>query len=123
MRIAIGAESWTCHSAVCKRFGECKFIILYDTETLQYHAISNRAPYGQKNPTVDTAQRVLTARAHVVLTGEIDTDALLLLTMFGIDVYTRAAGTAAEAVASYLAGNLTPVTATASGAGVTPGGT
>lgn len=110
MRIAVSAKGDTPESSVDPRFGQCDYFVIYDDQTDTFHALRNGAPNQSLSSGDNAALRVITSRAHVVLTGDIEPNALDVLEVDGIEVYIDANGTVKEAIERYDIGDLLLIT-------------
>ncbi len=106
MNIAVSAQGTTLDAAVDPRFGRCQQIIVVNTETFEYTAMSNPNIGASGGAGVQTAQMVSKKDVQAVLTGNCGPKAFQTLQAADIPVYIGMDGTVREAVERYNAGQL-----------------
>lgn len=108
MRVAISLnESNGLDSAVAGHFGRCPFFGVVEVEEGEVKSIEvvDNPFYGNHQPGQVPAF-INSLQVDVMLTGGMGGRAIEFFTQYGIDAATGAAGTAREAVTSYVAGEL-----------------
>ena len=112
MKVAVTSQGAEMSSPVDPRFGRAKFFLLVDTETGEFSAADNaqnlNAPQGAG---IQAGRNVVELGAGAVITGHVGPKAFAALQAGGVEVYTGAAGTVAEAVRQFQAGSLKPAPA------------
>ncbi|HPP42667.1 MAG TPA: DUF134 domain-containing protein [Syntrophorhabdaceae bacterium] len=107
MKIAITGTDGTMEGMVDERFGRCKKIIIYDSETKNHTVIDNEVNMGAaQGAGIQSAQNVINSGARVVISGHLGPNAYRVLKSAGIDVYTASNMTVAQAIAAYEQGKL-----------------
>ena len=92
------------------RFGRCPYILIVDSDTMQFEAIQNPNIAAAGGAGIQTAQMVADKGAQVVLTGSCGPNAYQALSAAGIQIVTGVSGTVEEAVRGYLQGRFQPTT-------------
>jgi predicted Fe-Mo cluster-binding NifX family protein len=106
MKVVVTTQGATGDSPMDGRFGRAENFMLFDTESNQWQRIENGAIQASEGAGVQAAQTVLNAGASALVTGHCGPKAFRALNAGGIEVYTCAGGTAAEAVEKLRAGEL-----------------
>ncbi|HDP70674.1 MAG TPA: dinitrogenase iron-molybdenum cofactor biosynthesis protein [Actinobacteria bacterium] len=106
MKIAISSTGNELSSQVDPRFGRCQEFIIFDSETLEFEAISNEAINAAGGAGIKAAQLVVDKGAEVVITGNIGPNAFNVLAGADIRVFVGAAGTIQNVIDSYKDGKL-----------------
>lgn len=107
MKIVVTAREGKLESEVDPRFGRARYFIVVDTESEEFEVMDNEQNLNAMGGAgVQAAQNVVGAGAEAVVTGNVGPKAFTGLTAAGIKVYVGAAGTVAEAVEKYKAGEL-----------------
>ena len=109
MRVAISTAGTTLADPVDSRFGRTPQFLLVDSETGAYEVIDNAQNLqAAQGAGIQSAQTVARAGAGVVLTGHVGPKAFATLSAAGISVITGVSGSAENAFAAYMGGELTP---------------
>jgi predicted Fe-Mo cluster-binding NifX family protein len=109
MKLAISSEGNSHDSQVDPRFGRAKWFVIHDTEHKTYEAVDNEsAAVAMQGAGVKAAETLADQGVNAVITGHCGPKAFEALRQAGIEVYVNAEGSVAEAVKSYLAGELKP---------------
>jgi predicted Fe-Mo cluster-binding NifX family protein len=108
MNVAVSAQGTTLDAAVDPRFGRCQQILVVNTETFEYTAMSNPNIGASAGAGIQTAQMLSKKEIQAVLTGHCGPKAFQTLEAAGIPVYVDMAGTVREAVERYNSGQLQP---------------
>ncbi len=102
MKIAVSAKGKDLDAEVDPRFGRAAFLIIVDTETLEFEALDNTANSNAfKGAGIQAAGLVADHKAEVLLTGHCGPKAFSALKAAGIKVANDAAGTVKEAVQAF----------------------
>ncbi len=100
MKVAISAKGTDLSSEVDPRFGRAAYLIIVDTETMQFEAIDNAGNANSfKGAGIQAATLVYNKGAAVLMTGYCGPKAFQTLQAAGIKVVSNVSGTVAEAVA------------------------
>ncbi len=111
MRIAISAQGDDSTALVDPRFGRTRGFAIHDTKSGELSWLSNAEQVDlAQGAGIQAALKVIEASADVVITGNCGPKAFQTLASAGVDVVVGAAGTVAEAIASYQQGDLQPTT-------------
>lgn len=114
MKIAITAHSEDCQATVDSRFGRADYFVLYDQEKDTWDTVPNtqnlEAAHGAG---IQAGQSLAKTGASVLITGQVGPKAFKVVNAANIAMYSLGAmnGTVEEALAAYLAGKLTLITA------------
>jgi predicted Fe-Mo cluster-binding NifX family protein len=107
MKIALTAVSPEIESAVDPRFGRCAYLLVVDTETLQWQSYPNPAASAPGGAGIRSAQFVSDHKVEAVLSGDFGPNAHTALENAGISMYVYGScRTVQEAVAAFKAGSL-----------------
>jgi len=107
MKLAVTAAGRELSSPMDPRFGRARYFIIVDTDTNESAAHDNaqnlNAPQGAGIQAGETVARL---NAHAVISGHVGPKAFRMLNAAGIKIYLSGAGTVAEAVRRFKAGEL-----------------
>ncbi len=106
MKIVVSATGPTLDDPVDPRFGRCAYLLLVDSENMDFEAIDNASAGASGGAGIATGQTVVDKGAKVVITGNIGPNAHRVLSGAGIEVITGAAGTVREMIEKYKGGTL-----------------
>jgi len=109
MKIVVTSQGPELTSQLDPRFGRARYFLLVDTDTDQCQAHDNTENLNAaQGAGIQAAGRVAELGAEAVITGNVGPKALSALKAAGITVYLAPAGTVAEAVERFKAGQLGP---------------
>lgn len=112
MKIVITAAGEGPDAPVDERFGRAPFFTVHDTESASYDTVARAdAADAAQGAGVLAAETVSKLGGNVVITGHCGPKAYRALSAAGIAVVVGATGTIRDAVAAYLAGDLSPASA------------
>lgn len=107
MKIALTTVSPEIESAVDPRFGRCAYLLVVDTETLQWESYPNPGASAMGGAGIQSAQFVSAQKVQAVVSGDFGPNAYTALEQAGIPMYVYGdSRTAQEALAAFKAGNL-----------------
>lgn len=107
MKIAISASGPTLDASVDPRFGRAPYILIVDTDTLEFEAVANQMNLqAAQGAGVQTASLVARYKPQAVLTGNCGPKAFQTLQAAGIKVIVEVRGSVRQAVEKYRAGQL-----------------
>ena len=107
MKIAVTASQPDLSSEVDPRFGRAPYILVVDSETMDYQVIDNRENASSlKGAGIQAASSVGNKGAQVLITGHCGPNAFRALKAAGIKVVNGASGTVKQAIKEYLEGKL-----------------
>ncbi len=107
MKIAITSTGDSLTSSLDPRFGRAKYFIVVDTEAEGFTAHDNRMNLdATQGAGIQAAQNVAALGVQAVISGNAGPKAFRVLNMAGIPVYLCSAGTVAEALRLFKAGEL-----------------
>ncbi len=107
MKIAVTSKGTDLDSQVDPRFGRAAYILVVDTQTLEFEALDNSENVNAfKGAGIQAASMVSDKGAEVLLTGFCGPNAFKTLKAAGIKVANDAGGTVREAVKAFNEGNL-----------------
>ncbi|MDP8241379.1 MAG: NifB/NifX family molybdenum-iron cluster-binding protein [Candidatus Hatepunaea meridiana] len=99
MKIAITSNGNTLNDKVDPRFGRCKYLLIVDTESLQFEAVDNIDNINRAGGAgIQAAEILSTNGVEVLLTGHCGPNAFTTLKAAGIKIFTDVEGNIAEVV-------------------------
>jgi predicted Fe-Mo cluster-binding NifX family protein len=117
MKIAVSATAPHLDADLDPRFGRCPYLLIIDTETMEFEAVENLAVSAPGGAGIQAAQAVAEAGAQAVVTGNCGPNAYQALSAAGIAVAVGASGSVRQAVEAYQQGRVRP----AGGPSASPG--
>ncbi len=107
MKIAVTSKGTNLDSEVDPRFGRAAYIIIVDTETLEFEAVDNSANVNAlKGAGIQAASSISDKGAGVLLTGYCGPNAFKTLEAANIKVANDVSGTVREAVNAFKDGKI-----------------
>jgi predicted Fe-Mo cluster-binding NifX family protein len=106
MKICVSAESNRMDSPIDPRFGRCPYLLIVDSETMQFEAVLNMASNATGGAGIQAAQTLTKKGVDVLITGNVGPNAFQALSTAGIKIVTGASGTVREVVEKYKKGEL-----------------
>jgi predicted Fe-Mo cluster-binding NifX family protein len=106
MKICVSATSDNLDAQLDPRFGRCLYLILVDSETMQFEAIPNMAVGSTGGAGIQAAQTIANKGVKVVITGNVGPNAFGALSAAGIEILTATSGTIREIVEKFKKGEL-----------------
>jgi predicted Fe-Mo cluster-binding NifX family protein len=107
MKIAVTSKGADLDSEVDPRFGRAAYILVVDSETLDFEALDNKSNLNAlKGAGIQAASMVSDKGAEVLLTGFCGPNAFKTLKAANINVANDASGSVRDAVKDYLDGKL-----------------
>lgn len=110
MRIAVSATSGSLDAQIDPRFGRCQYLVIVDTETMNFEVLPNMAGGAMGGAGIQAAQTVASRGVKAVLTGSVGPNAFQALSAAGVDVITGVFGTVRESVERFKSGQLQETT-------------
>jgi len=105
MKIAVTAKGILLSDEVDPRFGRAPYILIVDTETMEFEAVNNGENVNaMKGAGIQAATMVSEKGAEVLLTGYCGPNAFKTVEAAGIKVVSDVSGTVEEAVTAFLTG-------------------
>ncbi len=104
MKICITSEGTALESNIDPRFGRCRYFIVIDTDTMEFHAIDNANSQASGGAGIQSGQLMASNHVKAVLTGNVGPNAFQTLQAAGIEIYTGVSGTVGEALKKYKEG-------------------
>ncbi|MDH4292255.1 MAG: NifB/NifX family molybdenum-iron cluster-binding protein, partial [Dehalococcoidia bacterium] len=101
MKVCVSAVASSLDAQVDPRFGRCPYLVIVDSETMQFEAIPNVASGAMGGAGIQAAQTIASKGAKVLVTGNVGPNAFQALSAAGIKIVTGASGTVKEAVEKY----------------------
>jgi predicted Fe-Mo cluster-binding NifX family protein len=108
MKMAISSFGPDLNSQVDPRFGRALYILIVESDTMEYEVWENPNVAKAGAAGIQTVQMVADKGAQVVLTGNVGPNAFDALSEVGVEVITSVRGTVSSAVERYLQGQLQP---------------
>jgi predicted Fe-Mo cluster-binding NifX family protein len=106
MKICVTATANILDAQIDPRFGRCSYLIIVDSETMQFEAIPNTAAGAAGGAGIQAAQTIASKGVKLLITGNVGPKAFQALSAAGIEVVTGAFGTVREAVKKFKRGAL-----------------
>ena len=107
MKVAVTSQGRELDPPVDPRFGRAKYFLVVDTETGDFSATDNSQNLNAaQGAGIQAGKNVVDLGVEAVITGHVGPKAFATLQAGGMQVYTGATGTAAEAVEQFKAGAL-----------------
>ena len=116
MKVAISATGPSLDSEVDPRFGRCQYLIVADTDTMEFNGTENSNIMAGGGAGISTAQTVASLGAQVVLTGNCGPNAYQTLSAAGIQVITGISGSVKDAIEGFKAGKFKAISGPSTGA-------
>jgi len=105
MKVAVTAKGVQLSDEVDPRFGRAPYILIVDTETMDFDAINNSENVNAfKGAGIQAATMISEKGAEVLLTGYCGPNAFKTIEAAGIKVVSDVTGTVEEAVSAFLTG-------------------
>ncbi|MBM9537485.1 NifB/NifX family molybdenum-iron cluster-binding protein [Desulfobulbus alkaliphilus] len=112
MKIAVTSKGLNLDSEMDPRFGRAPYILIVDTETLEFEVVDNSINVNAfKGAGIQAATMVSDKGASVLMTGYCGPKAFMTLEAAGIKVVSDTSGTVREAVQAFKDGQVTFATA------------
>jgi predicted Fe-Mo cluster-binding NifX family protein len=106
MKICVSATSNSLDSSIDPRFGRCPYLVIVDSENMQFEAVPNMASDATGGAGIQAAQTIASKGAKVLITGNVGPNAFQALSAASIKIVTGASGTIREVVEKYKRGEL-----------------
>jgi predicted Fe-Mo cluster-binding NifX family protein len=106
MKICVSATSDNLEAQLDPRFGRCLYLVIVDSETMQYEAIPNMAAGSTGGAGIQAAQTLVNKGVKVVITGNVGPNAFGALSAAGIEILTASSGTVREVFEQFKKGEL-----------------
>lgn len=108
MLVAVTAKGTNLAAEVDPRFGRAPYILIVDTETMDFQSLDNSENVNAfKGAGIQAATMVADKGAEVLLTGYCGPNAFKTVQAAGMKVVSDVTGTVEQAVKKFLAGNVT----------------
>ena len=107
MKVAVTAKGTQLSDEVDPRFGRAPYILIVDTETMEYESLDNSENVNAfKGAGIQAATMVADKGAEVLLTGYCGPNAFKTVQAAGMKVVSDVTGTIKQAVETFLTGNV-----------------
>ena len=107
MKIAITSRGIDLSSQVDPRFGRAPYILIVDTETMEYETLDNSTNAGAfKGAGIQAATMIHNKGAEVLMTGYCGPKAFQTLQVAGIKVLSDITGTISKVIEQYKIGDM-----------------
>jgi predicted Fe-Mo cluster-binding NifX family protein len=111
MKICVTATANSIDTQIDPRFGRCSYLVIVDSETMQFEAIPNMAAGASGGAGIQAAQTIAKKDVKLLITGNVGPNAFGALSAAGIKVVTGASGTIREAIDKFKRGEFTNTSA------------
>jgi predicted Fe-Mo cluster-binding NifX family protein len=106
MKVCLSSTIDNLEGQLDPRFGRCAYLLIVDTETLEYEAISNSAANATGGAGIQAAQTIANKGVKAVLTGNVGPNAFRALSAAGIEILTGASGSLKKVLEDFKNGKL-----------------
>ncbi len=106
MKICVSAIANSLEAPLDPRFGRCLYLVIVDSETMEFEAYPNLAADSRGGAGIQTAQTIANENVKVVITGNVGPNAFKVLSAAGIEIVTSASGTVREVIEKFKRGEL-----------------
>jgi predicted Fe-Mo cluster-binding NifX family protein len=107
MKVTVTSQGRELNSPVDPRFGRAKYFVVVDTDTGEFSATDNSQNLNAaQGAGIQAGRNVVELGVKAVITGHVGPKAFATLQSGGVQAYTGATGTVAEAVEQFKAGTL-----------------
>ena len=106
MKVAVATSEPDLDAPIEQRFGRCAWIVVVDSETMEFQSLENPGPLAGTGAGVAASQLVSDAGADVVVAGSFGPNAIAALKAGGLSLYKAGGGTVRDAVAAAVEGTL-----------------
>lgn len=106
MKICLSSTANNLDAELDPRFGRCSYLLIVDTDTLQFEAISNTAAGSSGGAGIQAAQTIVDKGFKVVITGNVGPNAFKALSAASIEIMTGASGSIREVLEKFKSGKL-----------------
>ena len=110
MKVAVTAQGKELSSPLDPRFGRAKYFLVVETETGEFSAADNSQNLNAlQGAGIQAGKNVVDLGVAAVITGHVGPKAFSTLQAGGVEIYTGASGTVADAIEQFKAGSLKQV--------------
>jgi predicted Fe-Mo cluster-binding NifX family protein len=117
MKIAISATAPQLDADLDPRFGRCQYLLIVDTESMEFEAIENPAMSAPGGAGIQAAQFIAEKSVEAVVTGDCGPNAYQVLSAAGVPVFVGASGRVRDVIEAFKRGELSPVSEASTGPG------
>jgi predicted Fe-Mo cluster-binding NifX family protein len=104
LKVCLSSTANNLDAQLDPRFGRCAYLLIVDTETLQFEAIPNLAAGSTAG--IQAAQTITNKGANILITGNIGPNAFRALSAANTQIITGASGTIREVIEKFKKGEL-----------------
>jgi len=106
LKVCLSSTATNLDAQLDPRFGRCAYLLIVDTETLQFEAIPNLAAGSTGGAGIQAAQTITNKGAKILITGNIGPNAFRALSAANTEIITGASGTIREIIEKFKKGEL-----------------
>jgi len=106
LKVCLSSTANNLDAQLDPRFGRCAYLLIVDTETLQFEAIPNLATGSTGGAGIQAAQTITNKGANILITGNIGPNAFRALSAANTEIITGASGTIREVIEKFKKGEL-----------------
>lgn len=106
MKICVTATANSLDAQIDPRFGRCLYLIIVDSENMQFEAIPNAAAGATGGAGIQAAQIIASKGVKLLITGNVGPNAFGALSAAGIEIAIGVFGTVRDAVEKFKKGEL-----------------
>jgi len=108
MKVAVSAVDNNLDAQVDPRFGRAGFLLIIDSDSMEYESITNPNVNALGGAGIQSAQLVIDKGVKSVLTGKCGPKAFEVFKTAGIDIYEDIEGSVSEAIRAFQTDQLSP---------------
>jgi predicted Fe-Mo cluster-binding NifX family protein len=117
MKIAVSATAPDLDAELDPRFGRCQYLLIVNTESMEFEAIENPGMTAAGGAGIQAAQAVINEGVESVVTGDCGPNAYQVLSAAGIPVFVGASGSVRDVVDAFIRGEFSPIATASAGPG------
>jgi len=106
MKICVTSTANSLDAQIDPRFGRCSYLIIVDSETMQFEAIPNAAAGAAGGAGIQATQTIASKGVKLLITGNVGPKAFQALSAAGIEIVTGSFGTVRDSVEKFKRGEL-----------------
>ena len=106
MKVCVSAVADSLDAQVDPRFGRCPYLVVVDSESMEFEAIPNTASGAMGGAGIQAAQTVASRGVKVLITGNVGPNAFQALAAAGVKIVVGAFGTVRQVVEKHKRGEL-----------------
>jgi predicted Fe-Mo cluster-binding NifX family protein len=101
MKVCVSATADNLNAQLDPRFGRCLYLLIVDSENMEFEAIPNMAAGSTGGAGIQAAQTMVNRGVKVVITGSVGPNVFGALSAAGIAIVTAPVGTVREVIEKF----------------------